>query len=506
MAVWSAAPVAAAEGGRQPRAAVREPAVAGQFYPADPAKLSKAVDSYLETAVAPSTERPIAIVSPHAGYIYSGQICADAFNQAAAHDYELIVLLGTNHTTAGFRGVSIYPAGGYRTPLGTAEIDADLAADLIAADADFTFEPTVHAREHSIEVQVPFVQTVFPGVPILPAIIGTPNVDLCSRFGGALAKALRGRQALIVASSDLSHYPTYDDAETVDAKTLEAITTMDAEHVQATLRAQLEAGIPNLATCACGAGPVLTVIIAAKELGATSARIVSYANSGDASVGTRSRVVGYGAVSFVAAGPESENGSWIPLKGRDVESFGENTLSGERRRQLLSLARQTIRQFLLTETAPLVRGFDPALNAPRGAFVTLKKDGNLRGCIGHLRDDSPIGWVVGNCAWQAAFNDRRFSPVTLDELGAIEIEVSVLTPPRLVGGYEDIHVGRDGVLIEKNGRTAVFLPSVPVEQGWDRDEMLDHLCVKAGLPKGSWRDGARFYTFQAFSFSESDRL
>lgn len=505
-AICGAARTAGAGDSRRYEASVREPAVAGRFYTADPTKLTKAIDGYLEDAVTPSKERPIAIIAPHAGYVYSGQICADAFAQAAAHNYDLIVLLGTNHTTAGFGGVSIYPSAGYRTPLGTAEIDEELAAELIAADGDFTFEPAVHTREHSIEVQVPFVQTLFPGVKILPAIIGTPDIDLCTRFGHALAKALHGRRALIVASSDLSHYPAYEDANIIDKKTLEAIATMDPEHVQATMWEQLEKDVPNLSTCACGAGPVLTAITAAKRLGATSARIISYANSGDASVGKRLRVVGYGAVSFVVAEFENDNGSWIPLKQRDTDLSEETTLSDKNRKRLLSFARQTIRQFLDTETTPLGRHFDPALEQRRGAFVTLKINGNLRGCIGHMRDDSPLGWVVGNCAWQAAFNDPRFSPVTLDELGGIEIEVSVLTPPRLVEGYGDILVGRDGVLIEKNGRTAVFLPSVAVEQGWDRDEMLDRLCLKAGLPEGSWRNGARFYTFQAMSFGESDHL
>jgi AmmeMemoRadiSam system protein B/AmmeMemoRadiSam system protein A len=504
-AICGTAQRAGAEGGRQYEAGVREPAVAGRFYPADPEKLTRAIDGYLEDAVASAKEKPIAIIVPHAGYIYSGQICADAFAQAAAHDYDLIVLLGTNHTTAGFTGISIYPSGGYRTPLGTAMIDEDLAAELIAVDRDFTFERAVHTREHSIEVQVPFVQRVFPGAKILPAVIGTQDIDLCSRFGDALARVLRGRRALIVASSDLSHYPAYDDAKDVDQTTLDVIATMDAERVQATMWEQLDKDVPNLSTCACGAGPVLTVITAAKKLGATSARIISYANSGDASVGTRSRVVGYGAVSFVAAEP-GQRGSVIPLKERGAETDEETTLSDSQRELLLSFARQTIRQFLATETTPLGRDFDPALEQRRGAFVTLKIDGDLRGCIGHMRDDSPLCWVVGNCAWQAAFNDPRFSPVTLDEMGDIEIEVSVLTPPRLVEGYGDILVGRDGVLIEKNGRTAVFLPSVAVEQGWDRDEMLDRLCVKAGLREDSWRNGARFYTFQATRFSESDHL
>jgi AmmeMemoRadiSam system protein A len=171
---------------------------------------------------------------------------------------------------------------------------------------------------------------------------------------------------------------------------------------------------------------------------------------------------------------------------------------------LLSFARRTIRQFLTTDTAPLARGFDPALENERGAFVTLKKDGKLRGCIGHMADDLPLCQVVGYCALQAAFNDRRFSPLTLEELEEVEIEVSVLTPFQPVDRYEDIQIGRDGVMLEKNGRSAVYLPSVAVEQGWNREEMLSHLSVKAGLSANAWKKGTRFYTFQANAFGESD--
>jgi AmmeMemoRadiSam system protein A len=161
-------------------------------------------------------------------------------------------------------------------------------------------------------------------------------------------------------------------------------------------------------------------------------------------------------------------------------------------------------RYLTTETTPLARGFDPALQLDQGAFVTLKKKGDLRGCIGHMAEDMPLCQVVGFCALQSAFNDRRFSPVELSELRDIDIEISVLTPYRRVGGYDAIRIGRDGVLMEKSGRSAVFLPSVAVEQGWNREEMLSHLSAKAGLSSDAWKKDAVFYTFQAVAFSESE--
>ena len=483
------------------KATVRKPAVAGQFYPSDPGKLAKAVDGYLKDAVAPSEERPIAIVCPHAGYIFSGQIAADAYKQAAKHRYDLVVILGVNHTTAGFEGVSICPGSGFETPLGVAAVDEDLARTLVAADKRFTFDEAVHAREHSIEVQLPFIQKVFPQAKILPAIVGTSDPNLCIEFGEALARAIEGRKALIVASSDLSHYPVYEDAVRVDRKTLGAVSSLDADVFRSTISEQMNEDVKNLGTCACGEAPIIAAMAASKKLGATGARIISYANSGDTSVGDRSRVVGYGAVAFVA-GKSSDNLS--PPARPKPDKNGNAVLTGDHKTALLTFARETIERYLATETTPLARGFDPALQFDNGAFVTLRKKGELRGCIGHMTQDMPLCQVVGYCALQAAFNDRRFSPVELDELPDIDIEISVLTPYRRVSGYDQIRIGQDGVLMEKSGRSAVFLPSVAVDQGWNREEMLSHLSAKAGLSPDAWKKDAVFYTFQAMAFSESE--
>jgi AmmeMemoRadiSam system protein B/AmmeMemoRadiSam system protein A len=472
-------------------AGVREPAVAGQFYPADSSRLKAAVTYYLEDGVKASGEKPVAIISPHAGYVYSAQIAADAFHQAAGHDYDLIIVLGVNHTVPGFTGVSIYP-GDYQTPLGVVKTDEDAAKQLVNAGDDFVFDAAVHTREHSIEVQLPFVQMLFPNAKIIPAVVGAPDLDLCTRFAEALANIAKARRALIVASSDLSHYPVYEDAVKADKNTLDAVLTMDPNRFLSVIKNQEKQGIPNLSTCACGQAAILTAMIAAKNLGAVCGRLVSYANSGDAPVGSHDRVVGYGAVSFSAD------------KNCNAEKSESGGLSQEHKKALLSFARKTIEQFLNSETIPPARGFDPILENRQGAFVTLKKHGELRGCIGHMAEDLPLCQVVGMMALQAAFNDPRFTPVKLSELPEIEIEISVLTPSQKVKSPEDIVIGRDGVILRKDGRSAVFLPQVAPEQGWNIEEMLSHLSRKAGLSSDSWKKDAEFYTFQAVAFSESD--
>jgi hypothetical protein len=415
------------------------------------------------------------------------------------HDYGLVALLGTNHTTPPFAGMAVFTGGGFETPLGVVRNDRPAAAELLAADPACVDDPRPHWEEHSIEVQLPFVQHLFPGTKILPAIVGSPDAKLCARFGRALAKVIEKRAALVVASCDLSHYPSQDAAAVTDAKVLEAMVTLDPEKFRNAIEAQERRGIPRLSTCACGEAPVLSALTCASALGAKRGTIVSYANSGDTLIGESDRVVGYGAVALYAGAGDSDTAA-LARQARPPEPL---ELRPEDKKALLAFARETLRRFLTTDTLPMPRGLDPRLNAERGAFVTLKKKGELRGCIGHMVADSPLVKVVGSMALQAGLNDRRFTPLREDELAEVELEISVLTPARSVSGPEEIVLGRDGVILSKDGSSAVFLPQVATEQGWSRDEMLDHLARKAGLPAGSWREGAKFSTFQAEVFHES---
>jgi AmmeMemoRadiSam system protein A len=304
---------------------------------------------------------------------------------------------------------------------------------------------------------------------------------------------------LIVASSDLSHYPSAADANIVDRETLAAIAKLDPAALRATVQAHMDRRIPNLGTSACGEAPVMAAMAAAKSLGATHGVIVSYANSGDTSVGERSRVVGYGAVVLTAEGEEKN----ISVSAQSTPAAVSAPLTSADKKVLLTFARETLSRLFLTDTVPLARGFSANLQQPRSTFVTLKKKGELRGCIGRIIGDEPLGKIVGAMAIQAAFNDSRFHPLAADELNDIEIEISVLTPMKQVGGAADVVIGRDGVLLSKDGHHAVFLPQVAPEQGWNSKELLDNLCLKAGLETGCWKQGAQFSTFQAVVFSES---
>jgi len=476
---------------------IRPPVVAGKFYPESAAVLKSAIEKFMKNAAPAQAQTPLGIVVPHAGYIYSGQICADGYNQVRSGAYEVVVIFGTNHTAPDLRKIALYPGAGFRTPLGTAPVDEEIVAALIAANPDCKADKAPHVREHSIEVQIPFIQFLFPRAKIVPAIVGMADVGLYTRFGAALAKVLKGKRALIVASSDLSHYPSAADAEIVDRKTLAAVASLDPTVLHNTIQAQMARRIRGLDTCACGEAPIMAAMAAVNALGAKGGRVVSYANSGDIPIGERERVVGYGAVVFTAGLELDKAASGIP-------AAADQSLSPTDKKALLAFARETISSYLTTQMVPLPRGFSHAALEPRGVFVTLKKQGHLRGCIGRMVPDRPLATLVGAMALQAAFEDPRFPAVTLQELPDLEIEISVLTPMKPVSGPEAIVVGRDGVLLQKGGRSAVFLPQVAPEQGWGRDEMLDNLSQKAGLSASAWREGTQFSTFQALVFGEAD--
>jgi hypothetical protein len=487
------------QSGQKQESDIRYPVVAGRFYPGSASALRKAVQMFMADAVPVQVENPLAIVVPHAGYVFSGQVAADGFRQVADRSYDVVVVLGTNHTSGSFRKVSVYPGDGFSTPLGITMIDKEVVKALMAADPDCVPDKSLHQQEHSIEVQLPFVQVLFPDARIVPAVIGAPDVGLCTRFGSALAGVLKGRRALVVASADLSHYPDADAAQDVDGKTLAAMEKMDPALLQQVTQAQMRRGIPNLHTCACGEAAVMAAMSAAKAMGAAAGKVIRYAHSGDVPAGGRDRVVGYGAVVYCANPKSAPANESEPA----TDSSGETLNDGDKR-ALLALVRETLVRHLSGKPLPPAAGLGPALRQKRGVFVTLKKRGALRGCIGRMIPDKPLHELAGIVALQSALDDPRFRSVTPEELRDLEIEISVLTPMTPVPGAGHIVVGRDGVLIRKDGRSAVFLPQVAPEQGWGRDEMLDHLCLKAGLPPGSWKEGAQLLTFQAVVFGESD--
>ncbi len=278
-------------------ALLRPSVTAGTFYPADPEELQAMVDGFL-AGLEPTGGRPLALIAPHAGYIYSGPVAAYAYAELKGQTYEAVVLIGPNHYLADLKGIAVYPGGAFETPLGAVPVDAALAQAILAANPAFENDPAYHTREHSLEVQLPFLQRVLPGVPIVPIIVGRPTPENCHALAQALVQVLQGRDVLLIASSDLSHYPPYDDAVEVDRAILAAIETGDVNRFREEIQRQMSRGIPNLQTTCCGEGAIATVLEAAPGLGANRVQVLHYANSGDSPIGDHRQVVGYGAVKF----------------------------------------------------------------------------------------------------------------------------------------------------------------------------------------------------------------
>ena len=467
-----------------PPGRIRSAAIAGSWYPGDPDELAQMIDEML-ARVEPVDGEPIALIVPHAGYVYSGLVAAYGFGQLERVGYDVAIVIASDHQAPLSSPISVWAEGGFETPLGVVPVDVELAQALVEADSRITDDTAAHEGEHPIEIELPFLQRVCPGCRFVPVLMGTDDEETVQALAAALLAVLLGtdKRAVVVASSDLSHYPTYDDARVADGATLSAIETGDPAQVRETIGAVMDAGFSNLVTCACGEAPILVTMHVAQGLGADTVTVLTYANSGDVS-GDRDQVVGYGAVMFWRYEPPS--------------------LTKVQREELLRLARTTIANYLETDDVPGYETDDPLLTRDSGVFVTLKEHGELRGCIGHTRADLPLYQAVQQMAVAAATSDPRFPPLTPDGLSNVTVEISILSPFRRVTDVEQVQVGTHGLMIFKGSQQGLLLPQVPVEQGWNREEYLDNLCLKAGLPVGCWQEGATLYAFTAVVFGEEE--
>ncbi len=267
----------------------RVPAVAGMFYPGSPSSLKAVINDFLANAEKyPIDGKPVALIVPHAGYVYSGQVAASAYKQIEGMSFDTVVLVGVSHRSP-IRGVSVYKSGKYETPLGDVEIDSDLAGELMTQNEIFGFQPGAHKIEHSLEVQIPFLQQVLQDFKIVPILMGHWSKSVCSVVSDALAKTISGKNVLLIASTDMSHYHSYKTACKMDNVALSSIQRMDA--------AKLMDDLSSRKCELCGAAPVILTLMTAKTLKADSVEILQYANSGDVTGDKSSEVVGYFAAT-----------------------------------------------------------------------------------------------------------------------------------------------------------------------------------------------------------------
>ncbi|HTZ11408.1 MAG TPA: AmmeMemoRadiSam system protein B [Candidatus Margulisiibacteriota bacterium] len=459
---------------------VKQPNVAGQFYPGDPKELSLQVDTFLEAANPEALKGEVfALLSPHAGYGYSGQVAAFGYKLIKNFPYKTVVILAPSHSYA-FAGASVYPAGSFRTPLGDLAVDSEFAGKLMNRDKEIYFEPLAFAREHAVEVELPFLQKALKDFKIVPIVMGDSTLSLCQRLAGMLKEAIGARKdVLVIVSSDLYHGYDYDEAEAFDKLTLGVVNNMDAEGLYYGLR---EGRLQM-----CGGFPMVTALILAKALGHDKVKLLEHTNSAQV---TGNKIKGIWTVGYASCAIDKEEGM----------------LNKMQKRRLLEIARDSIDNYLKTGKKLEVVESDPVLNRNMGAFVTLHERGELRGCIGNLSGTEPLYLTVRDMAVEAATGDPRFPPVRPEEVKDIDIEISALSELKRVGSADEVQLGIHGVLVRKGFNSGVFLPQVATETGWSKEEFMSYLCAqKAGLSPDAWKDKAtEIYVFTAEVFSGRD--
>ena len=459
----------------------RPPAVSGMFYPSDSTVLHNYVDSLLAAVPTPDIDQSTIIsgVVPHAGYVYSGYTAAAFFKTIEGMSFDIVYIIAPTHTTA-FQGFSVFSGDGYLTPLGLVDVNREASERLISTHPSASFIPSVHVEEHAIEVELPFLQrSLEPGFSIVPVVVGYVSSDELRYLAELMLAEAYSSDILIIASSDLSHYPPQDLAEEIDSVTVESFLSGDTENFLSTTLP--EDAPPEVATYACGRLPMAAVLFYNSLFPGSETYLLGYATSADAG-GDPSGVVGY--ASIVTATPQFDPQLW--------------SLSNQTRTELLEIAKNSVSSAVSGQGGMIpefLKGSELAL--PRGVFITLRENGALRGCIGTLRPVYPLAEAVARMAASAALDDPRFRPVTSDELNLLEYEISVLTPLQIMQNWEDVRLGTDGLYIIKNGCSGVLLPQVPQEMNWNRDEFLTGLCRKAGLPDDAYLNDAILYRFQA---------
>lgn len=467
---------------------IRKPAVAGAFYPADPGVLKRQVDEFLERAEPAGIDgQIIALVSPHAGYPYSGHIAGTAFKQVQGNRYDAVIVIAPSHSEY-FSGASVYDGSGYETPLGVVPVEETLARAIAEGDNIIQAGMAGHRGEHSLEVQLPFLQDALIDPKIVPIVMADRSFDTCERLARAISSAVEGKDVLIVASTDLYHGYSYEECVAADTRTLEAIEAYSPK--------KLCDGLAQEAFQACGGGPVTVALLAAKQMGADAARVIARTNSNDVVGEKGGYCVGYAAVAIY----EQSAVDTSQKKGKVGVEVGLGT---EDKTRLLEIARTTIETKVQGKDTPQFEVDSDILQEHRGAFVTLHMNGHLRGCIGYIEPIKPLHLTVQEMAESAALRDPRFSPVTENELDDLEIEISALTPLRKIESVDEIEVGVHGIYIKRGYSSGLLLPQVATDYGWDRTTFLEHTCMKAGLPTDAWQEeGTEIYIFSAEIFSE----
>lgn len=469
----------------------RPPTVAGSFYPADPTKLKSMVLEFIDLDnPAKINGEILGLVVPHAGYVYSGNVAGQAFRELMGRKYDVVIVISPSHHKY-FAGASVFNGDAYVTPLGNILVDKELSLEITKFDKRIKLSLDGHSwndsiNEHSLEVQLPFLQTVLPEVKIVPIVMGSQDFETASVLSASISNAAKklGKKVLIIASSDLSHFHNQNEAKQLDKPVPMSFQKFD----------YFKLGIlffsKNLE--ACGGGPIVTMMMAAEMLGANSAIPVKYATSGDTPAGKNNpdRVVGY--FSGIVYKDESKN-DVLELPVLDLDN----------KKKLIDLVRQSVTKFALNDSSEEINYIPVPLSDLYTGFVTIKKHGELRACMGHIFPSKKLYLEIAEVAQLAASNDYRFGPISKHELNDLSYEISILSRFKRSTDLNEINVGEHGLYIRLKNNSGLLLPQVASERNWDKITFLENLCLKAGLSKDSYKDPlAEIYIFKALIINE----
>lgn len=458
----------------------RDSAVAGSFYSADAKELSSQVKQLLFDAKVFEKQNVNALIVPHAGYVYSASTASLAY-KTLKKSYKNIFLIGSSHHVD-INGASIYSIGNYQTPLGEVSVNQEIVANLMQDTKLFSFHKDAHTKEHTLEVQLPFLQTLYSDkLSIVPIIIASHELDTIIKISKALEPYFVDEN-LFVISTDLSHFPSFTDANIVDINTLSAIASNKTQSLIDTLSKNETLGFENFQTSACGWSSILTLMYLTQNKN-YKYELLDYMNSGHTKHGDKSRVVGYGAMRI----------------------YKENSfLNLEEKNQLLEVAKLALNDAIKKKERVSIDGAKiyPKLQEKLGAFVTLYKNGNLRGCIGRFEPDQALYEVVVDMAISSALHDTRFNKVSTHELDAITLEISVLTPRKKINSIDEVVVGKHGIYVQYGSKNGTYLPHIATQMHWNAKEFVEHCALEKALIKQENLQDIEIFVYEAIVIEE----
>jgi len=435
---------------------IRNPVVSGQFYPESPSQLKTMIGRMVDKKVV--KEEVIGLISPHAGYIYSGAVAGAVISRIKFKD--TLIIMGPNHTGRG-KPLSIMTEGVWETPLGRVEIDSELGKQILATSSHLEEDHVAHQYEHSIEVQLPFLQYFKKDIRLVPIILAYASGAAYKEIGKELARSIKdlNKEVVIIASSDMTHYEPQESAQRKDNKAIEAILDLNED--------ELLKRVDELNISMCGYAPVVSLISAARELGTTGAELVKYQTSGNATADYTS-VVGYAG---------------IIIKGLEMSP-------------LVRLAKGAVETYVKEGKTPQPKKLTSEMKQRAGVFVSVHKFGELRGCIGTFEPaQSNVARETIANAISSATRDPRFLPITPNEFNDLSYSVDVLTAPEPIENQDQLDSKKYGIIVESGFRRGLLLPDL---EGVDTvDSQIDICRQKAGIasdePIKLYRFGVKRY-------------